>query len=62
MGMFSTVWIQNNIQTSAFAVIPYYRPTTIDLLENKAVIPYNRPTNVGKRLLVTSSLGLLFPY
>lgn len=52
MGMFSIVWIQTNIQANTFSIST----------EDKAVIPYYKPTNVGKMLLVTSSLGLLLPY
>lgn len=50
MGMFSIVWIQTNIHANTFSIST----------EDKAVIPYYEPINVGKMLLVTSSLGLLF--
>lgn len=52
MEMSSIVWIQTNIQASMFSVST----------EDKAAIPYYKPTNVGKRLLVTSSLRSLLPY
>lgn len=51
-GMFSIVWIQTDIQASTLSIST----------EDKAVIPYYKPTNVGKRLLVTSSLELMFSY
>lgn len=55
MGMFSCVWIKKKKNTNKLMFL------VSNDLENK-LIPDSIYTNIGKRLLVPSSLGLLFFY